>query len=163
MEAGRTRQAVDYRKLAGMASKDRKAGSKRSAASIKSKKSKQMNTDTTELDQELEKLQEKIDNNPAYVAESYEKAQRRLGTEFITEGEIGEDITDEQAKELLEAQDKDMADMDRRIMQLEERQRLINKKSELAKKRRKIELMLWKQKDTGKRNRNAKVTKKYWR
>ena len=99
-----------------------------------------------QLDMELEDLQEKIDNNPAYIAEGYKKAQRQYGTQFITEDEIGEKLTAAQAKELSELQDQELIGMEKRLVQLKERQALIDKKEKIMERHREIELILWKQK-----------------
>ena len=91
-------------------------------------------------------LQDKIDNNPAFVAEAYKKAQRQYRTEFVTEVDIDSNITEEEAKKLAELQKQVMVTLDRRIVQLKERQILIDKKAELVEKRWEIEVMLWRQK-----------------
>ena len=70
-------------------------GSKRSA-SIKSRKSDK-DAELAEIDQQLESLQDKLDSNPAYVTEKYEKVDKEYGTVYETEAEISEEITVEQA------------------------------------------------------------------
>ena len=70
--AGRWRQLTDYRQLAGMASKKDKTGpgSRKSVSSVKSRTS-----EIEQLDKEADRLQEQIDSNPAYVAETYERVE----------------------------------------------------------------------------------------
>ena len=113
--------STNYRKLAGMASKN-KAASKKSGTPVWSKKSEETDRDKEleDIDKKLELLDDKIDNNPAYVAETYEKVQREYGAEFETEADIGENISLEDIRKLCKLQDKVMGDMDRRLKQLQE-------------------------------------------
>ena len=63
----------------------------------------------------------------------------------MTETEISENITKDQADELRKLQGQELEDMDRRIMQLKERQELIDRKEKILDKRRTIEVMMLKQ------------------
>ena len=81
----------DYRALAGMSLREKNhrsgGGSKKSGASNKLKKSGKDDHRTVEmrrLDDELDELQDKLDNNPAVQAEAYEKYVREYGTVFVT-------------------------------------------------------------------------------
>lgn len=67
------------------------------------------------MDDELDELQDKLDNNPAVQAEAYEKYVREYGTVFVTEDKIADSITKEAAEELSRIQDKEIADMDSRL------------------------------------------------
>ena len=99
-------KGVDYRSLVGMSNKakNEKAGSsRRSAGSVKSKKhdnevhSKE-EEELEELRSQLDQLQDKIDNNPAYVAEVYEKVDKAQGSTYVTEEVISERLSKAEAK-----------------------------------------------------------------
>ena len=61
------------------AKEPKRAGSRKSGTSNRSRKSdKPLEQETDELEMQPEKLQEKIDNNLAYVAEGYEKGTKRV-------------------------------------------------------------------------------------
>ena len=144
--AGRRSNPTNYHELTGMASnkKDKSGvGSKRSA-SIKSRKSDK-DAELAEIDQQLESLQDKLDSNPAYVTEKYEKVDKEYGTVYETEAEISGEIMVEQAQKLKELQQSDINAMDRQILQLKERQGCLDLRDKLLDRRREIEMMMWKQ------------------
>ena len=149
----RQNTGMDYRSLAGMSSKQDHTGvgSKKSAGSGRSRHSEKEGKtreeeELQELDEQLLKVQEGPDNSPAYVAEAYERAQRRQGDTFLTEEDIGTDISVTEAKKLKEIQHKELKSMDKRLVQLQECQVLLDNKAKLTEKRRQIKVLLWKQK-----------------
>ena len=140
---------ANYRQLAGMSGKrDRmKVGSQKSGASAKSKKSTDpRESELLEIDTQVARLDEKIDNNPADVAEVYEKVERQYRTVYETEADIKENITQEEAEKLKELQRQDMEDMDRRLKQLHIQQELLDQRERLMQRRWEIDLILMRQK-----------------
>ena len=136
---------MDYRELAGMSSNKSNKG-KRSAGSKASGKSKEADDKKLqELDQELSDLQERIDSNPGYVAEKYEETQKKFGDMFITEEAVPEKLTEKEAVDLKELQDKEITAMADRLAKLETREELIKKRETLMELRRKIEVKMAKQ------------------
>ena len=142
---------TDYRELAGMSSnKDKwdKVGSKKSVGSNKSKRSEKGSVKTDEvqeLDRRLDDLDEQIQSNLAFVAETYEKAQRQYSTVFETDEPMDDNISVEDAQKLKELQTKELETMDRRLLQLEEWQACMDLREQLMEHRRKIEMVLWRQ------------------
>ena len=143
--AGRRDRTTNYHQLAGMASnKDRKSAQR--LASVKSKRSDKSEVgredEVERLEQQLDDLREKIDNNLAFVAETYESVQRWFGTEFETDVPIKDNITPKEAVTLQKLQEKELEDMDQRMLQLKEWQVCLDLREKLLDKRRPIEVIL---------------------
>ena len=138
--AGRRENTTDYHELAGMSTNNSKAASCKTS-SVKSKRSDQ-DVAAADLNEQLEELQEKIDSNPAYVVEQYEKVDRQYGSVYETEANIMEDITVEDAQKLQKVQKTEIITMERRLKQLKERQQCLDLKEKFMNKRRETEVMM---------------------
>ena len=143
---------INYRELAGMSqnkeTKEKaasKVGSRKSGGSRRTKKSDK-DAQLDEIDQRLEVLQDKLDSNPAYVAEQYEQVDKKFGSVYLTEEEIKESMTDQEVMDLSTQQKLEIATFNNRLEKLKERQVLLDQQQELMKLRRNIELTMLRQK-----------------
>ena len=126
----------------------------RSGKSTRSKKTSKQTAKETEtrkeiqeIDGQIEDLNKKIDNNPAFLTITEEAIRKKYGERYITESEIEGDLTDDKVySDLKKTHQEEISLMENREKELKRRQELVDLRDALMKKRVQLELMIEAQK-----------------